>query len=575
MQTKHSVLEDDNVFEDIFTESVTKLDGRFTGRDINLEADNLADALGIEKGSPLVFHDNCIKHTTSDEFIYEDTVEEVHRFQRSIQKGQDELPTFDRLHQDLFYSMYKYKPEMIAEEEMKPSAKMNHKIMSQLVESEDFQTLRQNCHGDIYNSVLGVEMLGNRAMEVFMEWKREAEENQDPNQPNMSDIAQMIQQMQQAENQLQQAQDAAQSIQEVMDQMAQNGQQIPEAVNQAHQNSMMNQQMAQQFLDEVSQQAEQAMEQNQKSFDQLQRGFAQAAQDLNREIDETNDLINSWGLEPGDASRIPMENKREAIERIRASQKLKKMTEMIGNLKTVAREEQKRKSKDGATTIKTIEIGNKIESVLPSEKMKLIHPTMKKDFYRRYNQKELLQYQKESFNNKAKGPIICCIDTSGSMSGTAEVWSKAMAIAMLEIAQKQKRDFCAILYCSRVDAVIHFERDKFNPTDVVELAERFSGGGTNFQKPLDKCLELIKTSKYKKADIVFITDGDCGLDNSFVRKFNNAKEEKEFFCKGIVIDGYSHTSTIEKFCDDVTYISDMAVLEDANSDEARGVFRGL
>lgn len=478
MQVNQSVLDDDaEVFEEIFNESITKLDGRFAGRDIDLEADNLADTLGISKGGPLVYHDNCIKHTTSDEFIYEDTIEEVRRFQRGIEKGQNEIPTFDKLHQDLFYSMYKYKPELIAQEEMKPSAKLNHKIMSQLTESEDFQTLRQNCHGDIYNSVLGVELLGNRAVDVFLDWKQEAEENQDSNQPNMADLSQLIQQMQTAENQLQQAQDAAQSIQEVMDQMAQNGQNVPEAITQAHENSMLNQQMAQQLLEELSQQADETIDQNQKSFDQLQRTFAKAAEELNREIDETNDLINSWGLEPGDASRIPMENKREAIERIRASSKLKKMTEMIGNLKTVAREEQKRKSKDGATTIKTIEIGNRIESVLPSEKMKLIHPTMKKDFYRRYNQKELLQYQKESFNNKAKGPIICCIDTSGSMSGTAEVWSKAMAIAMLEIAQKQKRDFCAILYCSKVDAVIHFERDKFNPQDVVELAERFSSGG--------------------------------------------------------------------------------------------------
>ena len=537
---------------------------------LDLSADSVLGVVGLQESGPKVLSKNTIKTLISDEYAYEDLTESVRRFRQTAQAGIEDYPTYETLHQDMFYSLYKAKPQLLTDKDIKPSAKLNHRIMDEITSDEEFKKLRASCAGDDYNAMLGTEVLTTTAADVFYKWQKENEQ--------MQEMMDQLQQLQNAEQQQENAQSTQEMLEDMISQMQANGQPVPGHFQTALSQAKMSAQQAQELIDQLSQQVDQQIEENSPAFEDLKRQMSSACKGATDNIKEETDLINSWGIEPGDASRISIEGKREAIERIRQSRHLKRLTELIGKLKTVAREEQKRKSKDGASAIKSIEVGSKMESVLPSEKMKLANETTKMDFYRRYNQKELLQYQRESVNNKAKGPIICCIDTSGSMQGDAEVWSKAMAVAMIDISQKQKRDFVGILYDSRIDRVIEFERDKFNPQDLVELAERFSGGGTNFEKPLEKSLELIQTSKYKKADIVFITDGDCSISSDFERKFARLKEEKEFYCKGIMIDvgwGGCSLETLNKFCDDVIKISDTDVLKNPESEEARHVFRGL
>ena len=44
---------------------------------------------------------------------------------------------------------------------------------------------------------------------------------------------------------------------------------------------------------------------------------------------------------------------------------------------------------------------------------------------------------------------------------------------------------------------------------VMDLAEYFPGGGTDFQRPLDAALECLQHARFKKGDVIFITDGEC------------------------------------------------------------------
>lgn len=74
---------------------------------------------------------------------------------------------------------------------------------------------------------------------------------------------------------------------------------------------------------------------------------------------------------------------------------------------------------------------------------------------------------------------------------------------------------------------------------------------------------------------MFITDGDCGMSDEFLRKFNRIKEDKEFFCQGILI-GSGRTGTLKEFCDDITIIDnirDMATV--ADTAENRKIFSTL
>jgi Mg-chelatase subunit ChlD len=58
--------------------------------------------------------------------------------------------------------------------------------------------------------------------------------------------------------------------------------------------------------------------------------------------------------------------------------------------------------------------------------------------------KNLMQFKLEGKEKEGKGPLIVCIDNSGSMAGEREEWAKGFALGLLTIAKKQKREFCII-----------------------------------------------------------------------------------------------------------------------------------
>jgi uncharacterized protein with von Willebrand factor type A (vWA) domain len=89
--------------------------------------------------------------------------------------------------------------------------------------------------------------------------------------------------------------------------------------------------------------------------------------------------------------------------------------------------------------------------------------------------------------------IICCVDCSGSMGArlpgsgaSGEAWAKACAVAMLDQARVARRGFAGILFSS-ADQVKVFRfptRERTRIGDVLNFAEFFWGGGTNFEEPL-------------------------------------------------------------------------------------------
>ena len=77
-------------------------------------------------------------------------------------------------------------------------------------------------------------------------------------------------------------------------------------------------------------------------------------------------------------------------------------------------------------------------------------------------------------------------------------------------------------------------------------------------------------------DIVFITDGDCGVSDDFRRKFKQLKEDKEFRTMGVLVDyGHCTSKTLEDFCDSITTVSDIADANKANSAVNKMIFGSL
>jgi len=159
--------------------------------------------------------------------------------------------------------------------------------------------------------------------------------------------------------------------------------------------------------------------------------------------------------------------------------------------------------------------------------------------------------------------MVVCVDGSSSMAGDKEIWSKAVSLTLLDIAQRQRRLFRSICFSSadmplQVLDLNRRQRYVAETSKVMELAEYFPGGGTDFQKPLSAALECLRQGRYRRGDIVFITDGECRVDPQWLVEFKRAKERLGFSLLSVLIDvGSSSLGALKDFSDKITTISQL------------------
>lgn len=314
------------------------------------------------------------------------------------------------------------------------------------------------------------------------------------------------------------------------------------------------------FIDAVPDENEQHDPNNKKHSDpSLTRRVARKA--CQAAVEEADAINNSIGVigqgdKPGNQYMASLSDKKEIFRRIRDNKNLKEIMKLAGRFQRLAIDKQKSKTKYGTDEITNIDIGNDLGRLVPSEMMKIYHPLLQLDFKKKYLERNLIQYQLSGRETQGRGPLIICCDESGTMEGKRDIWSKAVALALLRVAQKQKRTFAIIHYDARVHRVDKFKRGKATPIDIIDSMTHFTGGGTNFEHPLNKSVQLINNEKeYKEADIIFVSDGEAQLGDQFLKIFNQAKKIAQFNVISILIDTNKQESTSCKyFSDKIAYV---------------------
>ena len=226
--------------------------------------------------------------------------------------------------------------------------------------------------------------------------------------------------------------------------------------------------------------------------------------------------------------------------------------------------------------INGLKYSNDIAAALPAELAMLKNPATKKLFQLKFAQKQLLSfaYQNEqaetqekteqeeiTMEKKApKGPIIICIDTSGSMHGTPENIAKTVAFALAKIAVEQERLCYIISFSTDIETL------EVKPNEDMELTNADGGnylqklvsflhmsfnGGTDAEPALRKALTMLagndKATGYKNADVLMISDFVMGnLSGDLVAAIEKEKEKNTGFYS-LVIGASGNTNTIACF----------------------------
>ncbi|ACX71953.1 von Willebrand factor type A [Methanocaldococcus vulcanius M7] len=286
------------------------------------------------------------------------------------------------------------------------------------------------------------------------------------------------------------------------------------------------------------------------------------------EIVQGFNAINGLGKGQGDKKRLSSDERIKLADKILSNGKVRSIVKKLGRLRLLAISEYRSKIKHYSGEIYSIKVGRDLKYLLTREIVNFSDEILYYDFLRRFMDKKLLVYDINEKLDKQKGPIVVLLDHSGSMYGEREIWGKAVALSILEIAKREKRD----IYYIAFDDGVRFEKriDPKNITveEIIEIASLYFGGGTNFILPLNRAMEVIKTSEFKNADILLITDGYAEINDEFLKRFDKFIKENSVRVISVFVETFP-TETLKKISTEIIKVYDLA------DEETRKIYRSI
>ena len=214
-----------------------------------------------------------------------------------------------------------------------------------------------------------------------------------------------------------------------------------------------------------------------------------------------------------DAGPAGLKAIREAHTRLGDSNRLRRICELAGRLERIAATKARSRVRPGVGEVHGIDLGDDLSRLLPSELAHLRHPRLRLHLLSRLLQKKALTYGMQGREPQARGPVVVLLDESGSMrSGGKDVWAKAVCLALLSTATRQRRDWHLVSFNGAIVRETAIPARQATMAFVQEALDHRCAGGTDFDPPVLRAIEIIRTSsKMKQADVVIITDGEDEL----------------------------------------------------------------
>lgn len=233
-----------------------------------------------------------------------------------------------------------------------------------------------------------------------------------------------------------------------------------------------------------------------------------------------------------------------------------------------------------------IRFDSRLEHMLPSEALWLRHPVLQKLWRARRAEGRLLAHETSATvvdwrpdpagaaaafgapgpRPRTRGPIVLCLDTSGSMRGAPENVARAVAIAALRLAHAEGRA-CKLLAFGGPGELL--ERDLADGATgldaTLELMGQAFDGGTDVQAPIERAVERLHEAGWSDADLLIVSDGEFGCVRPTIEALEEARARLGLFVQGILV-GDRETMGMLEVCDAIHWVRDWR----RHADEAPG-----
>ena len=482
--------------------------------------------------------DRVMRASKLEDNIYAELREDDTEMDMTENAAAQRLKSFPALSRDVFQSLYSLVPRRNDADMLTAAAqKFNAPILDHVLQQDDYPTLKNICEGRSLP-----------AYEAAAEFTDRAAEELDGLLSELGGDKGALNTLEKLET----ARDAAaEELAKLLD--AQATGEMTEPDKQALINAANRLDSKQRQMEAVSQMLDTTML---RQTDTVDLAVSTAVQVATVRAQEVQSIIGAWSDEPLNMRRTP-ENL-ALLKKVRQSTTLKDISKYLGRFREIFAQAKKNSYAYGRGETYSLELGNNLSRALTSELAMLATPETIPLFLRKYQQKQIKQYRRREPIYKGMGDIICCLDESGSTEGEAAAWGKAVAMTLLEIAAESHRSFALIHFAGGSSCQV----DIFRPS----AAETFLGGGTNFERPVREAIRLMDTEGFEKADVVFITDGECELPDACRQELQAAQAAYHFTVTGILLDkGQAGMDfSLKPFCQKIyrtSELTDNAVVE--------------
>jgi uncharacterized protein with von Willebrand factor type A (vWA) domain len=462
------------------------------------------------------------------------------------------LPHFRALLADLFASLYKLVRVRFPAAEMRPSVRVHGLVLDRLEETGALARLRESSELDVVRSALAVAVIAERVLD----WLRRSRAFTGDELLAAFDAARREEELDG------EAQAQAEAERLATEARTPEGRRALE--REAGRRSARRAELARD-LEAARAAAERAVDSvPREALTRLSRTLERAPAELERLELATED----WQTHVEGAGSDEARRRIELGRRLASSPKLAQLAALVGRVREQERALRRSRVPRRSSEIYAVGVGSDPGRLLPAELVLLGHPVARLDLARRLVEGVAQVYALRGLDGRGRGPLLVCLDTSSSMAGPKELWSKALALTLLHLARRRRRAFEVIAFSGEEAPLVRFPLVAAggrapDPAALFALAEHFPGGGTSFEKVLTAALERACGARRGdplrgRADVVLISDGESSVSPALLARLDAARRKTELAILTVLVDvGSASGDSVARFSDRVVSVREL------------------
>lgn len=245
------------------------------------------------------------------------------------------------------------------------------------------------------------------------------------------------------------------------------------------------------------------------------------------------DLGRFWDLSQGVWQGLDWDEFENYAEILEDKKELQELLDLLGKYREVEKEYEEevmlsaeqsfdwRATSASKSEIIGVHFSDDLSNILPSEVALLSSEETETLFAKDFVEKKLLTFKfrdeylggagnsaKTKMKKKTeaeKGPLIVCIDTSASMSGTPEKIAKTIVFGLLSKIMNEKRKCYLVSFSTEIETLELSDIDTSVPK-LLEFLKMGFYGGTDAIPALLHTIGVLKERNYEYSDVLFVSD---------------------------------------------------------------------